>query len=715
MKKLFERIFRPIRSFFKILGEGNRGSLIALLILLFVFLAGALHNMYGFIPWYLSYPLALTLSALSPFVLFGLLWLIFGSMRLSRAMFILDLVLAVMIAEIGFQGNLIPFGIAFGLLLVLATDVLGRCLDLMIARKRFSKSVWIPGLISLVILAAVLIFLLPDGFARGNVDKYAGMQKKETAAPAGFAAFLETGDYDVKSVSYGSGDGFDLTAPTYDLSSFVKRKFPESLLFKLRFDYDLSAVPLSGKIWYPDGNEQYPLLFIIHGNHGIETDSYLGYEYLGEYLASHGYAVISVDENACNCLSEENDARAILLLENIRQVLQWNAEEHGPLYNRFDADNIVLTGHSRGGEAICHAMLFNGYDRYPDNGNLTFDYHFPIRSLIAIAPVCDQYVPAGKTDVLTDVNYLLIHGLNDQDVTEIMGEKQYYNIRFSGKTDCFKSALFINGANHGQFNTLWGRYDSSEPTSRFLDVRDLLTKEAQQQILCTLMKTFLDVTVRGDDTYRSLFYDADAYLTDLPDTAYQQMYADSSFSPRFDFDEQKDIGTSSGNWKLAVSNSKGWARKRRSVTSDDDETNCVLAFHWEDAKEPILVTVDTGNVDLGEYDLSFDLADMRNKKKDLKDAGMIGYFVTFTDENGKTATVQEPRPVFPSIGVQLYKPDALFDLYEYKHQFTTVHVSARDTKADNGFDETKIKQITIGFTDPIGDIVIDEIGLCKHQ
>ena len=66
------------------------------------------------------------------------------------------------------------------------------------------------------------------------------------------------------------------------------------------------------------------MLFIIHGNHEYPVKSYLGYEYLGEFLASWGYAMVSVDEQCCNDLWGENDGRAILLLENIKKIREQN-------------------------------------------------------------------------------------------------------------------------------------------------------------------------------------------------------------------------------------------------------------------------------------------------------------------------------------------------------------------------------------------------------
>ena len=81
--------------------------------------------------------------------------------------------------------------------------------------------------------------------------------------------------------------------------------------------YDFAETPIKGEIYYPEGGSNCPTLIIVHGAHGAETPSYLGYEYLGRYLASNGYVVVSVDENICNDLNVYNDARAIIFLENI--------------------------------------------------------------------------------------------------------------------------------------------------------------------------------------------------------------------------------------------------------------------------------------------------------------------------------------------------------------------------------------------------------------
>ncbi|MCR5269203.1 MAG: hypothetical protein K6E16_11900, partial [Lachnospiraceae bacterium] len=83
---------KRIRSFFKTLAEGKRGAEITLLLLAFLLSLGALKSMYAFLPAYISYPLSILAAFLVPLVLFAVLWLVFGTQKIVRALFITDLI-----------------------------------------------------------------------------------------------------------------------------------------------------------------------------------------------------------------------------------------------------------------------------------------------------------------------------------------------------------------------------------------------------------------------------------------------------------------------------------------------------------------------------------------------------------------------------------------------------------------------------------------------
>ncbi len=177
-------------------------------------------------------------------------------------------------------------------------------------------------------------------------------------------------------------------------------------------------------------------MLIVHGNHKMEEFSDPGYAYLGELLASRGYIVASIDENFLNGswagdIGCENDARGWLLLKHLELWRVWNGQPDGPFANKVDLANIALIGHSRGGEAILHAAAFNTLSHWPDDAKVRFDFHFSIRTLIAIAPIDGQYEPAGRPAPIENVNYLVLQGSHDSDLDFFAGSRSYRRVRFT--------------------------------------------------------------------------------------------------------------------------------------------------------------------------------------------------------------------------------------------------------------------------------------------
>jgi hypothetical protein len=63
--------------------------------------------------------------------------------------------------------------------------------------------------------------------------------------------------------------------------------------------------------------------------------------------------------------------------------------------------------------------------------------------VVAIAPVDGQYKPTGQFTPLENVNYLLIHGSHDGDVSTAQGLRQYERLRFTDGQPWFKSVIFM--------------------------------------------------------------------------------------------------------------------------------------------------------------------------------------------------------------------------------------------------------------------------------
>ena len=590
--------------------------------------------------------------------------------------------------------------------------LLGISLWALLIRRRLTPTLAVTGLFSAGCGILIGLFLFTDGLSDPYVARYVAlMGDKGKSRVEAFAPSLSAGKYTVEVLDYGTEDG--LPSDTVSISAFATRDNGEftGAYTDYYLEYPLSAVPLVGRVWYPAGEKNCPVLFIAHGNHEIAVDSYLGYDYLGEYLASHGYVVVSVDQNACNLLSGENDARAVLMLEHIGLLLEYGRDPDNPLYGCLDEDNLAIAGHSRGGEMVATAYLFNQYDRYPENGLVRFDYHYNIKSLIAIAPTVNQYKPADHSVHLEDVNYLLLYGTNDRDVTNFMGMTQYENITFTGQGDYLKSALYIAGANHGQFNSLWGAYDQSAPFHTLLNVESLLPEEEQQEITCLFVKTFLDVTLRGDDSCRTLLTDWDSYAGQLPETVYIQCSQTSDFSVLADFEEDSDLetGTAEGV-TIETSGLLKWTEELVDFANDTSYDTYALRLRWGSKGTYTLHLPET---DASGLTLSFDIADLDDGAVERGEYALLDGQVILTDRNGETASasIGDFATVFPALPVYADKLDLLFREGTYRYGFSTVLMPV-SAFAGETFDPTAVVGISFQFSS-VGEAGLDNIGWTK--
>lgn len=363
------------------------------------------------------------------------------------------------------------------------------------------------------------------------------------------------------------------------------------------------------------------------------------------------------------------------------------------------------------GEAVATAYLFNGLDAYPEDGNVKFDYHFDISTVIAIAPTVDQYMPISHAVNISDVNYLLIHGANDQDVSRVMGEKQYNNVSFTGTGDKLfrKASVYILGANHGQFNTEWGRYDGIPTTNGYLNTANFISEEDQQKIAKAYFRTFLDTSFGIDATYSGLLADTSAYLNDLPETVYVTDYMDSDFENLYSFNDSVNCHSGDNTeTTLDCEGMKHWTFTPDVYGGGGEGENYVLDCTWEMGSSPAAVF--DFDADLTSGGISFRIADMREDNADST-AG-LPYTVELTDASGKTVSAETPVFVYPSLAVQLYKQDVLFGGYEYKHQMQLVRLTQEMFDSNAGFDFGRIKTMKISFDGAAeGEVILDNVGI----
>ncbi|MEM8934528.1 MAG: hypothetical protein AAGE94_25265, partial [Acidobacteriota bacterium] len=194
---------------------------------------------------------------------------------------------------------------------------------------------------------------------------------------------------------------------------------------------------------------------------------------------------------------------------------------------------------------------------------LDFDFDFGLRGVAAIAPVDGQYRPRGRGNPIRDVDYFVIHGSLDGDVASFMGASVFERASFSGDAFHFKASLYVEDANHGQFNTTWGRSDMGGFFGWSLDTRPILDPDDQRQIARVALTAFLDASLQGDRASLPILRDPRHAAAWLPDDVFLVAnYADSSFVPVADFEEDLDVttGTADGS-RIVADGLSRWSER----------------------------------------------------------------------------------------------------------------------------------------------------------
>ena len=124
-----------------------------------------------------------------------------------------------------------------------------------------------------------------------------------------------------------------------------------------------------------------------------------------------------------------------------------------------------------------------------------------------------------------------------------MGSRQWVHVKYTQRGPWFKAEIYAYRANHGQFNTVWGRTDAGKPLSWLLNLKPLMPGEEQRRISKTYIAAFLEATLHERREYIPLFQDWRVGRSWLPDTLYVNRYQDASYVPLASFQEDADLTT----------------------------------------------------------------------------------------------------------------------------------------------------------------------------
>ena len=545
------------------------------------------------------------------------------------------------------------------------------------------------------------------------------------------------GPYSYRTYFYGSGKdkrrkefgkGVDFKTDPVDARPFMG--ISDGMPRYWGFDFD--SLPLNGRVWFPDGAGPFPLVLIVHGNHKMKDFSDAGYEYLGKLLAGRGFIAVSVDENFLNQkFGGENDARAFILLEHLNVWDTWNQTQGHAFEDKVDMDRIALIGHSRGGESAAHAAAFNRLERYPDNANVKLDYNFDIRSVISIAPCDGQYKPAGHPTALENVNYLVIHGGHDADVTTFMGLRQFNRVYFTDEHFWFKSAVYVYRANHNRFNTAWGGLDASAPMNWLINDKPIMDMESQRKVAKVLISAFLEATLNNRDEYLPMFKDIRKAGPWLPEDIYINRYEDSNFIIIADFEEDFDVTTTTiPGGRLHGENLKTWKEAPVPYRTRDNSTqeNSTVVLEWdnENGQDPNSVEPATYTITLSpeaaiDMDLNRDMKIVFSVGAENEDQfEPLDLTIELCDSDGNCAALplSSVGPVHPALRVRVSKSKWLEEksIEKFSERILQTYEMPIQRFIDSNlsFDPSSLESIRFLFDlSDKGAIMLDDIGISR--
>lgn len=539
-----------------------------------------------------------------------------------------------------------------------------------------------------------------------------------------------TGSYEVEYFTYGSGTD-ERRADFGNEVRFKTSSVDGSLLLpewkgkrkrwrERYWGFGIEEAPINGRVWMPKKEGKLPLVLIVHGNHGMEHHSDPGYAYLGELLASRGFITVSVDENYINGTwsgdfrGREMPIRAWLLLKHLEQWQSWSEDSGSELFQKADLDQVMLMGHSRGGEAVSIAAAYNDLPYFPDDANVKFDFNFGIKGIVTIAPTDQRYFRRMK---LQNINYLSLQGSYDADEVSFFGLRQYQRVENADSTDYFKAGVLIHKANHGQFNSIWGRRDFGEPYGWFLNTGALISGEKQRQAAKVFIGAFVERVFNKETAYDEVFKNAYSAKSWLPKTVFLNHFYDAHDEVLFDFEGDINLNTGKSG-SISAKNLKVWREEALKMRGGETQgTNGVMIGWKKDSLESIPLykfLLDEPFSITSEDQLIFTIGRASDANLKVEEAAIIDFNINLITANNDTiqTSLAEYKNVAPKLKVKYMKLDKMNGSFGGNWEIAMESVNIPLDNFPEGRSEITAIQFIFNKTDQ-GLIALDNVGFRK--
>src|SRR5699024_4511364 len=149
--------------------------------------------------------------------------------------------------------------------------------------------------------------------------------------------------------------------------------------------------------------------------------------------------------------------RSWLLIKHLTQLKEFHQKDASKFCQKLNFDKVALAGNYRGGQAAAMTAYYEKFvvDELVDSNFSDFN----VQADAALAPT-DKLIDNKRAN-LNNIAYMVIQGSKDSDIYDFRGNKQFHRTNLSPNSNLFKTAVYLENANHVQFNTSWGQNDFS--------------------------------------------------------------------------------------------------------------------------------------------------------------------------------------------------------------------------------------------------------------
>lgn len=396
----------------------------------------------------------------------------------------------------------------------------------------------------------------------------------------------------------------------------------------------------NGSITVPEGNKL-PLVIFLHGSYqgiGLSTYFDVGFADNMKALAKEGFVSLGLNLTPVYSLDSSNsndNSRYKAQKDLFNKILKTHIESlkdavnngNDNIYgfdmkNKIDFNNVILVGHSRGGQNI-----FSGNEILKEMG-------LNVKGNISIAPA--NYWPA--FDSYPDVPTGIILPQLDGDVVTLDG-RQIFDTMALQKRKSDLQLIYLYSANHNNFNSTIFEEDNSFVDAKGNIIKEPMSGKVQRDFASKYIVAFSKSTIeKGNLSLISPSENGTLYKQNV-----LMSFVKGGSKPLFNATSNSDFKMLLGNFKKVIASKDKEKNTAGNVRLPGVSNNYPLvSLTFKNTKDKVSFKLPNNN-DFTKFD-TLCLEIMQNSTDPINKGKDKMLDITLTDKNGSSYTIStEPN------------------------------------------------------------------------